>query len=293
MKSALRPFWMCFASLLGGLVASGPVWPQSDRSADNAVQLGEWISKAPKITRRGKEFFVIDGDMLLDLAEAEKYAKAQRMRSQPPKEGEAGDELIILYSQVKGIDIWPVHNRAISYSTDWGSFPTLDQAKEAESAVREAASDWVRLCPACGLSFTRLETPSRQDGGPHFVIEYVGEAPFIASSFFPSDPPESRVLSVGSQFYATKFNKVGVMRHEIGHVLGYRHEHTRGVPNCTFEDRDWKPLTKYDPVSVMHYLCGGGATWRSLSRRRISLDTGRFIESHEAAASVRIALLPR
>ncbi len=49
---------------------------------------------------------------------------------------------------------------------------------------------------------------------------------------------------------ATTF--VGSMRHEIGHILGFRHEHVR-VLGCPVEDASWRALTPYDVPSVMHY----------------------------------------
>jgi hypothetical protein len=57
-----------------------------------------------------------------------------------------------------------------------------------------------------------------------------------------------------------RFNRVGVLRHELGHVLGFRHEHIRsGAPaECPGDDEAVKlfPFGEYDPRSVMHYFCG-------------------------------------
>jgi Dual-action HEIGH metallo-peptidase len=51
---------------------------------------------------------------------------------------------------------------------------------------------------------------------------------------------------------------VGVLRHELGHILGLRHEHTRPNTGVCFEDRAWRALTAYDRNSVMHYpWCNG------------------------------------
>lgn len=57
---------------------------------------------------------------------------------------------------------------------------------------------------------------------------------------------------------------VGVLRHELGHVLGWRHEHTRPESGDCFEDSEWVPVGRgnYDAFSVMHYpQCNGRGDW--------------------------------
>ena len=50
----------------------------------------------------------------------------------------------------------------------------------------------------------------------------------------------------------------GVLRHELGHTIGFRHEHTRPESGTCFEDNNWRALTAYDSSSVMHYpQCNG------------------------------------
>jgi hypothetical protein len=84
----------------------------------------------------------------------------------------------------------------------------------------------------------------------------------IASAFFPTDPWHRRLVSVFPRYFSSwhGYSGRGVMRHELGHVLGYRHEHIRDVPGCAIEDHNWIPVTAYDPNSVMHYWCGDGGT---------------------------------
>jgi len=56
-------------------------------------------------------------------------------------------------------------------------------------------------------------------------------------------------------------SNVGVYRHELGHMLGFRHEHpfnpagscTRETPNMQGDDLTFRALTDYDSSSVMHY----------------------------------------
>ena len=53
------------------------------------------------------------------------------------------------------------------------------------------------------------------------------------------------------------FSVRGVMRHELGHVLGFRHEHIRDeVPKGLFVPEDTSsiaPQGPWDKRSVMHY----------------------------------------
>jgi hypothetical protein len=43
-----------------------------------------------------------------------------------------------------------------------------------------------------------------------------------------------------------------VLLHELGHILGFRHEHIH-VPACSEGDTNWRKVTPYDSASVMHY----------------------------------------
>ncbi len=62
-------------------------------------------------------------------------------------------------------------------------------------------------------------------------------------------------------------SSIGVFRHELGHMLGFRHEHpwkpgdqcTGEVPYLEESDRTGRRLTDYDVQSVMHYT-GGSCT---------------------------------
>jgi serine protease len=89
---------------------------------------------------------------------------------------------------------------------------------------------------------------------------------YLARAFFPNEPRADRnVLIDESSFQldpSGQLSLVGILRHELGHTLGWRHEHTRPDSGTCFEDNDWRPLTSYDRFSVMHYpQCNGGGDW--------------------------------
>lgn len=94
-----------------------------------------------------------------------------------------------------------------------------------------------------------------------FDVSPIDTAPYYARAFFPNSPREqSNVL-----IHSTAFGKmedgvslVGLMRHELGHILGFRHEHIRPEAGACFEREDYVPAGPYDGLSVMHYpSCNG------------------------------------
>lgn len=89
---------------------------------------------------------------------------------------------------------------------------------------------------------------------------------YFARAFFPNEPRTARNVLIDNSSFALDPNDalslVGILRHELGHTLGLRHEHTRPESGVCFEDSNWRPLTDYDAFSVMHYpQCNGGGDW--------------------------------
>ncbi len=100
------------------------------------------------------------------------------------------------------------------------------------------------------------------------------DATYFARAFFPDYDNQDRQVRInlpamddslsGSGELAENLTMEGVLRHELGHVLGFRHEHTRPETNYQwcFEDEEYRPVTEYDSRSVMHYpQCNGDGDW--------------------------------
>ncbi|PCI29253.1 MAG: peptidase M10 [SAR324 cluster bacterium] len=89
---------------------------------------------------------------------------------------------------------------------------------------------------------------------------------YLARAFFPDQSRSTRNVLIDDSSFTVDPNGtlqlVGILRHELGHTVGFRHEHTRPESGTCFEDNNWRGLTNYDSSSVMHYpQCNGTGDW--------------------------------
>lgn len=239
--------------------------PPAGRGADaaKALEIFDAVRKAPfdpekrkaylQLLPKAGPYYVVEGDMRMTEDEVVEYLAAIGNDAEATQRT---PELVVNLFAGRP-DFYPPSQRTLTYRVDRQTFPSEAQYDEAAKAVRQATAEWERLCHDCGVKFVPLQPAAAE--APNFTVRYFdAKGEFIASAFFPHDPPARRTVDLDPSFYTTTFDRVGVLRHELGHVMGYRHEHIRNVPGCFSEDRQWKPLTAYDPHSVMHYFCGGG-----------------------------------
>ncbi|KAF9780692.1 hypothetical protein IL306_015057, partial [Fusarium sp. DS 682] len=139
----------------------------------------------------------------------------------------------------------------ITYSIDVDSFPSQRSARFAERALDKAAGDWNSR--DVGIRFQSL----KHEGQAVFTLKYY-PAPngLFAESFFPDS--KRRTLSIFKYAFKKAYRKfmANIFRHELGHVLGLRHEEagTREskIPSVALSPPNGRSIMRYfrDPSSL-------------------------------------------
>jgi serralysin len=132
------------------------------------------------------------------------------------------------------------------------------------SAMNAAANDWKNT--GANLQFAHassLDSNCNNTTQVVFNVRMVANQPYLARAFFPPDPRYAREILIDASSFGniSPWTLTGVLRHELGHALGFRHEHIRPESGgaCPDEaDPYWRAITAYDSASVMHYpQCNG------------------------------------
>lgn len=240
------------------LVAGCSPGPMAPAEAETLGQTRESFEQFMRTVSRDRETgaYVVEGDLpFFTEAEVREY-----WEHRPERSG------ALAVHRVSGVDAaWSDTARTrltycISQAGFGSSYTTVVQAME------DAASAWEN---SAAVDFHHV--PS-QDGSCTasnasvvFSVESTSGQPYSAAAFFPNFPRSSRRLMIDLYNVSRSAPQTltGILRHELGHALGFRHEHTRPEAGC-FEDSNWRALTPYDGASVMHYQafygCGGTNT---------------------------------
>ncbi|MXP65874.1 hypothetical protein E0493_21210 [Roseomonas sp. M0104] len=222
-------------------------------------------------------FTVVEGDLVLDIDQKGLWQEAinarqsqfrSRLRAEAVGLGEvaisergvASSALVGIIQDGKLVRWSP--GTVLSYCVLKNTFPRLEWYEEVVANMQLATEAWEAVC---GVQFRYApdidSSASVRPSGVVFPVRYISAGgAFIAASFFPNDPVSRRRVLIDPSYFTTTFDHVGVLRHELGHILGFRHEHIRSgaPPVCPHEDTTGTiDLTAYDPRSVMHYFCGG------------------------------------
>ena len=227
----------------------------------------------------GETLYRVEGDMLLDEEQLESYvqqreaARLAREADARAAEGEFGLVGITDATGSTGLVGVAQHGKLVrwkpglvlSYRVVRESFGEELNYDVVVANMLQATADWEAIC---GVRFEHREDldarPGTEPEGALFTVREIETyGAVIAAAFFPNQPADRRRVVIDPSYYdpASEYDKVGVLRHELGHILGFRHEHIRsGAPAACPDEPTFntKALTDdYDPRSVMHYFCGG------------------------------------
>ena len=223
-----------------------------------------------------EELYRVEGDLLLDEDQLEIYAQQrealERERSLQkeraalgagdvaPQEGRSS--LVGVTSNGRLVRWKP--GLVLTYCVLKNTFSSTERYEKAVAGMKQATWAWENTC---GITFQHKSELDNSNGtanpGTLFTVREIDAGgQFIAAAFFPNDPKNRRRVLIDPSYFDPNltFDPVGVLRHELGHVLGFRHEHIRSQapPQCPDETMaETLDLTQYDPQSVMHYFCGG------------------------------------
>ncbi len=256
----IRSIWVATAAagLLALTLGSAPVQAKVDGPVPTFKQF-----KAATFRDADGQFIVNGDEPVANTRDLKAYYSAMR-----------GWDQSLIVNTVGGVqDKWSstqALNLTYCVSTKFGSsYATVVNAMAQGAGLWEGATAKVNFTyvPAQDASCTT------RNNNVLFSVEPPKTRQYIARAFFPSTPKSGRNILVNATSLVTSapWTPGNILGHELGHTLGFRHEHTRPEAGTCFEDTNWVALTPYDNVSIMHYpQCNGGSanlTFSSLDRQ--------------------------
>lgn len=172
-----------------------------------------------------------------------------------------------------GVDrLWnPIDRFELSYCVSAQGF-TDEEHRTIVETMEAATRDWEEVAHVdyrhvpeedgrCEIGNPRVRFP---------VLLAPPGAPYVARAFFPYYGEIETAIRIslpeldGLRASQPEATLRGILRHELGHTLGFRHEHIRPENTNWFcgEDENFRPITVYDARSTMHYpFCDGEGDW--------------------------------
>jgi serralysin len=209
--------------------------------------------------------YVVNGDELVEGDQAmrdayDAYVDSANRASDAEQGIATVDQDLIVNRVSSRDDKWAAATAAnLTFCVSQSSFGSRYTA--VVNAMSSATATWEATARVNFVHATASDANcTRSTTGVVFNVRQVTGGAFLARSFFPSSTRANREVQIDSTSFGSisPYTLAGILRHELGHTLGFRHEHTRPEAGTCFEDNSWRALTTYDSASVMHYpQCNG------------------------------------
>ena len=257
-----------------------------------------WQAFVAKFARPTKGGWFVEEDLFRTHEELHEDYLAYSLRASDPDESESASTLLGL--QTDDIDdVWSGPRRiALTWCVGWVR-PSPNNPNNAElhaerydrivRAVEESARAWERVAHVNFVHLREFDDPDAAyytggncqagQNGVFFRVRMgvVSECEATCkglSNFTPGTDLQSewasqenpdgwdRELLISASSLGSDFEAQTTARHELGHVLGFEHEHLRDGfpegPGCAKPELEWRELTPIDPKSIMAYdTCEG------------------------------------
>jgi hypothetical protein len=210
---------------------------------------------------RFEDAYVVEGDILIHSEEELRaYHETQVALSNGIVTGAQG----LVLNRINGRDDLYSHNTEnnLTYCVS-DDFNDISSTKKNAivTAMAAAAADWENIIDV-DFRYVSAEDDDCDAANTNvwFNVRPSGRADGWAYAFFPYQVRANREVRVGDIG-----GSAAQMTHELGHALGFRHEHERAEHSCA-SSRDSRLLSPYDVQSVMAYwsnasTCPGSSTY--------------------------------
>jgi serine protease len=236
------------ASILGGCVGE-----EADLSSTAAPTWDEFLADTHQEADTG--VYIVDGDVpVADIKQLREYYDT----------AVAGNGALLVYTSGGSDRAWSATDKLnITYCVSSSSFGT-SRYSTVVTAMNNATAAWEGVANINFVHTSSLDgSCTASQTGVQFDVRLTSDTSYLARAFFPGDARSSRNILISTSAFGSisPWTLTGILRHELGHTLGFRHEHTRSTSNSCYEDSSWRALTAYDAASVMHYpQCAGTQT---------------------------------